>query len=89
LTTPHDPAPKKKRLTPAYLFFYFLFSEDTWRIAIGVALAVISAPYLLPLDHTGVGRYVMFITAFVIGWALSKVPSQWIIRQLKQLFPDR
>lgn len=76
-------------MTPAYLFFHLLFSDDTWRMVIGVALAVILAPYLLPLDHTGMGRYVMFITAVVIGWAVSKVPSRWIVRQLKLLFPDR
>lgn len=89
MTTPNDPAPKKKRMTPAYLLFYLLLSEDTWRIVIGVTLAVILAPYLLPLDRTGMGRYVMFITAVVIGWAVSRVPSQWIVRQLRLLFPDR
>jgi len=76
-------------MTPAYLLFYLLLSEDTWRIVIGVTLAVILAPYLLPLDRTGMGRYVMFITAVVIGWAVSRVPSQWIVRQLRLLFPDR
>lgn len=89
MTTPNDPAPKKKRTTPAYLFFHLLLSEDTWRIVIGVTLAVILAPFLLPLDRTGIGRYVMFITAVVIGWAISSGPSQWIVRQLKLLFPDR
>lgn len=89
MTTPNDPAPKKKRITPVYLFFYLLLSDDTWRVVIGITLAVILAPYLLPLDHTGMGRYVMFITAVVIGWAVSKVPSQWIVRQLRLLFPDR
>jgi hypothetical protein len=89
LTTPNDPAPKKKRITPAYLFFHLLLSEDTWRIVTGVSLAVILAPLLLPLDRTGMGRYVMFITAVVVGWAVSKTPSQWIVRQLRIVFPDR
>lgn len=89
MTTPKDPAPKKKRMTPAYLLFHLLLSEDTWRIVIGVSLAVILAPYLLPLDHTGMGRYVMFITAVVIGWAVSKAPSQWIVRRLRLVFPNR
>jgi hypothetical protein len=89
LTTPNDPAPKKKRMTPAYLLFHLLLSEDTWRIVIGVTLAAILAPYLLPFDRTGMGRYVMFITAVVIGWAVSKVPSQWVVRRLRLLFPDR
>ena len=89
MTTPHDPAPEKKRMTPAYLFFYLLLSDDTWRLVIGVSLAVILGPYLLPLDQTGMGIYVMFITTVVIGWAVSKVPSRWIVRQLKLLFPGR
>jgi len=76
-------------MTPAYLFFYLLLSDDTWRLVIGVSLAVILGPYLLPLDQTGMGIYVMFITTVVIGWAVSKVPSRWIVRQLKLLFPGR
>ena len=86
--TPRDPAPNKKRMTPSYLFFHIFFSEDTWRVGIGILLAVFTAPILRPYDHTGIGRYVMFITVVVLGWALSKVPSQWIVRQLKMLFPN-
>jgi uncharacterized membrane protein len=89
LTTPHDPAPKKKRLTAGDLFFHILFSADTWRVAIGIALAVILAPYLLRFDRTGIGRYVMFITVVVVVWGLSKVPGHWIARQMRLLFPGR
>jgi hypothetical protein len=87
--TPHDPAPKKKRLTPTSLLFHLLFSDDTWRVAIGTTAAIVSAPYLLPFDHTGMGRYVMFITVVVLGWAISKVPAQWIARQFRAMFPNR
>jgi hypothetical protein len=76
-------------MTPSYFLFYFLFSEDTWRMAVGIVSAVILAPYLQRFDHTGIGRYVMFITVVVIGWAVSKAPGQWIVRQLKNRFPDR
>ena len=89
MTPPKAPRHHKKRLTPSTIVFHILFSEDTWRVAIGITLAVVSAPVLRPLDHTGIGRYVMFITAVVIGWAISKVPSQWIVRQIKQLFPNQ
>lgn len=89
MTTPHDPRPPKKRLTPSLVLFHILFSEDTWRVAFGITLAVLSAPVLRPLDHTGIGRYVMFITAVVVGWAISKAPSRWIASQIKQLFPHR
>ena len=89
MTTPHNPAPKKKRLTFGDLFFHILFSADTWRVAIGITMAVILAPYLLPFDHTGMGRYVMFITVVVVVWALSKVPGDWIARQMRLLFPGK
>jgi hypothetical protein len=89
LTTPNDSTPKKKRLTPTYIVFHILFSEDTWRVAIGIALAVVSAPMLRSFDHTGIGRYVMFVTVVVLGWAISKTPSLWIIRQIRLLFPNR
>jgi hypothetical protein len=55
----------------------------------GIALAVVSAPMLRPFDQTGIGRYVMFVTAVIVGWAISKAPSQWIVRQIKLLFPKR
>ncbi len=89
MTTPHDPAPKKKRLRLVDLFFHLLFSADTWRAAIGITLAVILAPHLLPFDRTGIGRYVMFITVVVVAWALSKVPADWIARQMRLLFPGK
>ena len=89
MTTPHDPAPKKKRLSFGDLFFHILLSADTWRVAIGITLAVILAPHLLPFDRTGIGRYVMFITVVVIAWAVSKVPGQWIARRMRLLFPGR
>jgi len=89
LTTPNDSSPKKKRPTLNHIMFHILLSEDTWRVAIGIVLAVVSAPILRPFDHTGIGRYVMFVAAVVVGWAVSKVPSQWIVRQVKLLFPNR
>lgn len=89
MTTPNDFPPKKKRLTLDHIVFHILLSEDTWRVAIGIFLAVVSAPILRPFDHTGIGRYVMFVTVVVVGWAVSKAPSQWIVRQIKLFFPNR
>ena len=87
--TPQEPAPKKKRLTPTSLLAHLLSSDDTWRVAIGTAAGIISAPYLLPLDHTGMGRYVMFITVVVVGWAVSKAPARWIAGQFRTMFPNQ
>lgn len=86
--SPSDPKPPKKRLTPSYVAVYVLLNEDTWRCLIGIVLAVVLAPFLLPLDHTGLGRYVMFITVVVVGWAVAKAPSRWIVNRLRHLFPQ-
>jgi hypothetical protein len=89
LTIPNDPGPKKKRLTPSYLLFYILLSEDTWRFLIGFLLAVVLAPVLLPFDRTGIGRYIMFLMVVAIGWAVSKAPSRWMVRWIAQWLPNR
>jgi hypothetical protein len=89
VTPPNDPVSKKNRLTPAYIVFHLLFSEDTWRVAIGIVMAVLTAPALRAFDHTGIGRYVMFVTVVVVGWAIAKSPSQWIVRQLRLLLPNQ
>lgn len=88
MTPPRDPDSNKKRLTPTYLLVYLLCNEDTWRCAIGIAAAVVLAPVLQPLDRTGLGRYVMFITVVVVGWALSKAPSRWIVARMRRIFPN-
>lgn len=87
MISPSDPESPKKRPTPSYIVFYILFNEDTWRCLIGIALAVILAPFLLPFDRTGLGRYIMFIGVVVVGWAVAKAPSRWIVERLRLMFP--
>ena len=89
MTPPPDTEPKKKRLSLSSLMHYILLNEDTWRCLSGIVLAVISAPYLLPFDRTGIGRYIMFISVVVVGWALSKAPSRWIVGHIRRLLPKR
>lgn len=89
MTTPRDPRSGRKPLTPRNVFFHILLSEDTWRFAVGITLAVVLAPVLAPFDRTGIGRYVMFITVVVIGWAVAKHPSRWFVRRIRQRFPNR
>lgn len=89
MTPSPDTEPKKKRRIPSRLVHHILLNEDTWRCLSGIVLAVVSAPYLLPFDHTGIGRYIMFICAVVVGWALSKVPSRWIVGRIRLLLTPK
>lgn len=88
MTSPNDPAPKKKRLTPAYVLYYILLSEDTWRFVMGILVAVFLAPTLLPFDRTGLGRYVMFLVVVAIVWTVSRAPARWIVQRIRSLLPD-
>ena len=40
---------QKRPITVSYIFFYLLFSEDTWRIAAGF----IGAPFFWPAAYPG------------------------------------
>jgi hypothetical protein len=80
---------KRERRGPLYLLFYFLFSPDTWRILAGTVLAVILTPRLLPVDRTGMGRYVLFIMIVVVGWAVTGAPARWVTQRLQSLVKSR
>ncbi|MCG6909466.1 MAG: hypothetical protein LJE94_05000 [Deltaproteobacteria bacterium] len=75
----------KRPLTAAYIVFYTLFSPDTWRVLMGVLLALLFTPHIIPpvLSKTGVGMLYLMIA--VIGWALSSKPAQWITAWLKKV----
>ena len=83
--TPKDSSalPKRARRGPLFLFTYLLLTPDTWRILIGTVLAVIATPHLLPVDRTGMGRYVLFIMIVVVGWALTGAPARWLTQRLQ------
>ncbi|MFZ7126906.1 MAG: hypothetical protein ACOWWM_12205 [Desulfobacterales bacterium] len=75
----------KQKITPFYVFFYILFSPDTYRILTGILLGIVFMPRLLPQDTTIFGRYVLFIMLVGIGWAVSGIPARWIARKLQSL----
>ncbi len=81
-----SPPPKRKRRWPAFFLTYFLLSPDTYRILAGTIFAVVLTPRLLPVDRTGMGRYVLFIMIVVVGWAVTGVPARWITQRLQSLF---
>ena len=74
----------RRPVTPAYVIFYVLFSTDTWRILIGVILAVIFTPRVLTADLHTAGRVMVYVMVATIGWALSGKPARWITAALKK-----
>ena len=81
-----SPPPKRQRRGPVFFLTYFLLSPDTYRILAGTVAAVILTPRLLPVDRTGMGRYVLFIMIVVVGWAITGAPARWITQRLQSLF---
>ncbi len=79
---PHREGPRGLK----YFISYFLLLDDSWRILAGTVLAVLLTPRLLPVDRTGMGRYVLFIMIVVVGWAVTGPPARWITQRLQSLF---
>ncbi len=77
---------KRERRGPMYFIAYFVLSPDTWRILVGTVCAFILTPRLLPVDRTGMGRYVLFIMIVVVGWAVTAAPARWLTERLQSFF---
>jgi hypothetical protein len=75
----------KRPLTPAYVFFCILFSEDTWRIAFGLASSFFLAPRLMAERHFGMaGETMLYLMLTVVGWWIFAYPAKKITGFLKQ-----
>jgi hypothetical protein len=74
----------KKPLTISYIIFYILFSPDTWRILIGIGIAVLLAPKIIQLHHSPSGAVVIYFMIACIGYAFSARPGRWISDKLKR-----
>ena len=79
----------KRPLTPTYILFYLLFWPDTWRIAIGLAVALIFAPHLSKTDSSPIETGMIAIMLAVIGYAASAKPAQIISTRLRNLILKR
>ncbi len=75
----------REKLTPLYVLFYVLFSPDTYRVLAGIVCGAVLMPKLLPQETTVLGKYVLFLMLFCIGWAASGVPARWIAGRLQSL----
>jgi hypothetical protein len=68
-----------RKITPGYLFFYLLFSTDTWRVLCGVIGAVLLTPYLIEGRNYGRGAtLVLALMLVAIGWWVTAWPmARW------------
>lgn len=81
---------QKRRLTPAYIFFYILFLPDTWQIIVGVVAAYLLVPAVRPEEMGTMGTVMLFVMIAAIGYTVSTAPGRWISRTLKQwILEDR
>ena len=61
-----------------------LFSPDTWRILMGVILAVIIVPRIASPEVSVAGRAMLCVMVTAIGWAATAAPARWITGRLKK-----
>ena len=75
----------KRKITVGYIFFYILFSVDTWRILLGILISAILTPQLLktnPLE--GAAVVVLYLMMTAIGWAITSFPATKIAMFLRK-----
>ncbi|MBR9985146.1 MAG: hypothetical protein KFF68_04490 [Desulfosarcina sp.] len=76
---------RKPTLTASYIFFYLLFSEDTWRIAAGFVCALFLAPLLTQGRNLSQGGEVMvWLMILAIGWSVTAWPAKKITAALQR-----
>ena len=76
---------RRSNLSPSYLFFYLLFSDDTWRIAAGFVCAVFLGPMVTKergLSHGG--EAIVWLMIMAIGWSISAWPAKKITGAFKR-----
>ncbi len=76
---------KKRPLTPAYIFFYILFSPDTWRILSAAVLAFLLAPALTATRELNrPAQWVVYAMVAGIGYGLSGLPARKLAAFLRR-----
>ena len=71
-------------VTPSYIIFYVLFSTETWRIVLGLALSFFATPGLLSPDLSTAARALVYVMVATIGYSLAGRPARWISDGLKK-----
>ena len=76
---------QKRPITISYLFFYLLFSEDTWRVAAGFVCAVFLGPLVTEgRNLSQAGEVMVWLMIMAIGWSLSAWPAKKITHTLQR-----
>lgn len=75
----------KRKLTPAYVFFYLLFLPDTWQVLVGIGVAFVLAPAIAKPDMGTAAITMLYIMCAAIGYTLFAKPGQWISKFLKRM----
>jgi len=76
---------RKSTLTISYIFFYLLFSEDTWRIAAGFVCAVFLGPLLTQgRNLSQAGDVMVWLMILAIGWSVTAWPAKKITAALQR-----
>lgn len=76
---------QKRPLTASYIFFYLLFSDDTWRILAGFLMAVFLGPLVTRgRDLSQGGEVMVWLMVMAIGWSVSAWPAKKITGALQK-----
>lgn len=67
----------KRRITPGYLFFYIVFSADSWRLLCGLVISILLTPHLSTgRELTTSAQVVLGFMLVAIGWWVSAKPME-------------
>jgi hypothetical protein len=75
----------KRKITIGYIFFYILFSVDTWRLLMGILISAALAPQLIKTNSlSGAGEVMLYSMLAAIGWAITAYPATRIALFLRK-----
>lgn len=80
---------QKRKLTPAYIFFYILFSPDTWKILMGIIVAYFLAPVITSPDTGDGGKAMLYVMIAAIGYSVSGIPANRITAYFKKIILNK
>jgi hypothetical protein len=73
-------------MTIGYIFFYILFSVDTWRLLMGILISALLTPQLLKTNPlTDSGQMMLYIMLAAIGWVITAYPAKSVALFLRKL----
>jgi hypothetical protein len=76
----------KRPLSLSYIFFYLIFSEDTWRIAAGFLFAIFLGPMVTQgREMSQGGEAMVWVMIMAIGWSVTAWPAKKITGGLKKV----